>query len=73
MVDSRLQIGPHYSLVGTHSQVLGLWVEDWFIASFYAPPWENSKQVDPQVEAGSSTRVAGSVVVMLMRFPMIAF
>ena len=52
LVDGRLQTGPHYSLVGTHSQVIGLWVEDWFVCTFYAPPWDNSKEADPQIEAG---------------------
>lgn len=86
LVDCRLQTGPHFSMAGTHSQVIGLWIDDWFVTTFYAPPWENSKQVDPAPKSklvsffihllsrlGLSTRVDGSLVAMPMRSLMTAF
>ena len=51
LVDHRLQTGPLFSYLGTHSQLIGLSIEDWFISTFYAPPGDAHNEVDPQVEA----------------------
>ena len=53
LVDKRLQCSSHVSKVGSSSQVLGLWVEDWFISTFYAPPGRNASQENAQEEAAA--------------------
>ena len=49
LVDKRLQTSKSFQLLAETSQILGLWVEDWVIGTFYSPPGKG-KHLDPQVE-----------------------
>ena len=49
LVDKRLQTSKCFQSFGETSQILGLWVEDWVVGTFYSPPGKN-RHVDPQVE-----------------------
>ena len=51
LVDKRLNTTGWVAEAGTSAQVLGVWVENWFIASFYAPPPAVGARLDPAVEA----------------------
>jgi len=51
LVDKRLNTAGWVAEAGTSAQVLGVWVENWFIASFYAPPPAVGARLDPAVEA----------------------
>ena len=53
LVDKRLQCSSPVSKKGTSSQVLGVWIEDWFIATFYAPPGRPNVQENAQDEASA--------------------
>lgn len=53
LVDKRLVTGPNFSELGQDALLLGIWVEDWFIATHYAPPLGSRTSNDPQVEACS--------------------
>ena len=50
LIDNRLSCcNPLYKL-GSCSQTLGIWVEDWFVCTFYAPPDRSNRRDNAQTE-----------------------
>lgn len=53
LVDKRLVCSTPVIKVGRSSQIMGLWIEDWFISTFYAPPPSSAHLDDPQQEVST--------------------
>ena len=50
LIDQRLAFSGFISKASALSQFVGVWVEDWFLGSFYCPPASDGSRHDPEAE-----------------------
>eukprot|EP00435_Cladocopium_sp_Y103_P046793 s1103_g13.t1 len=52
LIDKRLRTSRPCGKSGTHAQLLGIHVEGWYLANFYTPPDDASREVSSENELG---------------------
>ena len=50
LIDKRLNYRGWVGRAGRSAQVLGIWIDDWFVGTFYGPPPAEGSGFDPAIE-----------------------